>query len=33
MLNMWPKECINELKIKVMEKYKWFYERLIKIEE
>lgn len=33
MLNLWPKECINELKIRVMEKYRWFYERLIKIEE
>ena len=33
MLQTWPKECINELKIKVLEKYRWFYDRLIKIEE
>ena len=33
MLSSWPKECLNDMKIKVMEKYRWFYERLIKIEE
>ncbi|CDW91288.1 UNKNOWN [Stylonychia lemnae] len=33
MLQTWPKECINEMKIKVLEKYRWFYDRLIKIEE
>lgn len=33
MLAIWPRECINELKIKVLEKYKWFYDRLIKVEE
>lgn len=33
MLNIWPKECTNELKIRVLEKYKWFYERLLRVED
>jgi hypothetical protein len=33
MLNTWPRECINELKVKVLEKYKWFYDRLVLVEE
>lgn len=32
MMQYWPKEFINELKIRVLEKYKWFYERLFAIE-
>ena len=32
LLSTWPKECINEMKVKVLDKYKLYYERLIKIE-
>lgn len=28
----WPTECQNEVKLKVLEKYHWFYERLLQIE-
>ena len=28
-----PSECIYELKINILPKYKWFYERLVKVEE
>ena len=31
-LEIWPIECQNEVKLKVFEKYQWFYERLLKIE-
>lgn len=31
-LENWPQECQNEIKLKVLEKYNWFYERLLTIE-
>ena len=31
-LDIWPMECQNEIKMKVLEKYHWFYERLLTIE-
>ena len=30
---VWPVECQNELKLQTLEKYSWFYERLLRIEE
>ena len=29
---LWPRECITEMKILVLEKYKWFYDRLLQLE-
>ena len=31
-LNIWPVECQNEVKIDILGKYQWFYERLLEIE-
>lgn len=31
-MEIWPTECQNEIKLKVMEKYFIFYERLLTIE-
>jgi len=31
-LDIWPSECQNEVKIKILDKYKYFYERLLQIE-
>ena len=31
-LTIWPIECQNEVKLKVLEKYRWFYERLLEVE-
>jgi hypothetical protein len=31
-LETWPIECQNDLKLKILAKYKWYYERLLQIE-
>lgn len=31
-MEIWPPECQNEVKIKILDKYKYFYERLLQIE-
>jgi hypothetical protein len=31
-LDIWPLECQNEVKVKILEKYSLFYERLLEIE-
>jgi hypothetical protein len=29
---IWPIECQNEVKLRVLDKYKWFYKRVLTIE-
>jgi hypothetical protein len=29
---IWPLECQNELKLRILDKYMYFYERLLKVE-
>ena len=31
-LEIWPVECQNELKLRILDKYMYFYERLLKVE-
>lgn len=31
-LQLWPNECQNDIKLRVLDKYRWFHERLLKIE-
>ena len=31
-LDIWPLECQNELKLKILDKYLYFYERLLQVE-
>jgi hypothetical protein len=31
-MDVWPLECQNELKLRILDKYMYFYERLLKVE-
>ena len=31
-MEVWPLECQNELKLRILDKYMYFYERLLKVE-